>query len=181
MAVTDISTGRRGVSLLYDPKARGLVFQAVMLTALLVFVWWIIGNTAENLRRSNIASGFGFLAGRAGFDLSQTPVAFTSDSTYFRAFVVGVLNTVIVSILGIITASALGFAVGVGRLSHNWLIRKLSTVYVETFRNIPPLLVIFFWYLGRSLRSAGPKAEHRAALWRLPEQARLYPAQSDMG
>ncbi len=148
MAVTDISTGRRGVSLLYDPKARGLVFQAVMLTALLVFVWWIIGNTAENLRRSNIASGFGFLAGRAGFDLSQTPVAFTSDSTYFRAFVVGVLNTVIVSILGIITASALGFAVGVGRLSHNWLIRKLSTVYVETFRNIPPLLVIFFWYLG---------------------------------
>ena len=148
MAVTDISTSRGGVSLLYDPKARSLVFQVVMLAALLVFVWWIIGNTAENLKRQNIASGFGFLSGRAGFDLSQNPVAFDSNSTYFRAFVVGFLNTVIVSVLGVITASAVGFIVGVGRLSHNWLIRKLSTVYVETFRNIPPLLVIFFWYLG---------------------------------
>ena len=148
MAVTDISMGRARTSLLYDPKARGLVFQAIMLVALVAFVWWIIGNTAENLKRSNIASGFDFLNGRAGFDLAQTPVAFTSDSTYFDALVVGLLNTVIVSVLGIITAVALGFMIGVGRLSRNWLVRKLSTVYVEIFRNIPPLLVIFFWYFG---------------------------------
>jgi general L-amino acid transport system permease protein len=148
MAVTDISGSRGGSSLLNDPKARGLLFQGIMLAALLFFVWWIIGNTAENLKRSNIASGFGFLSGRAGFDLAQTPIAFSSDSTYFRALIVGLINTVIISVLGIITALALGFLIGVGRLSRNWLVRKLSTVYVETFRNIPPLLVIFFWYFG---------------------------------
>ena len=148
MAVTDVSTSRGGDSLLNDPKARGLLFQGIMLAALLFFVWWIIGNTAENLKRSNIASGFGFLNGRAGFDLAQTPIAFTSDSTYFRALIVGLINTVIISVLGIITALGLGFLIGVGRLSRNWLVRKLSTIYVETFRNIPPLLVIFFWYFG---------------------------------
>ena len=148
MAVTEFPARRGGTSLLYDPKVRGLVFQAVMLVALVSFVWWIIGNTAENLKRSNIASGFDFLNGRAGFDLAQTPIQFTSDSTYFRALMVGLLNTVIIAVLGIITAVGLGFMVGVGRLSHNWLIRKLSTIYVEIFRNIPPLLVIFFWYFG---------------------------------
>jgi general L-amino acid transport system permease protein len=148
MAVTDISTGRGGVSLLNDPRARGLLFQAIMFAALVVFVWWVTDNTAENLKRQNIASGFGFLNGRAGFDISQTPIAYSSDSTYLRALVVGLLNTMIVSAFGIVTAVALGFTIGVGRLSRNWLIRKLSTVYVETFRNIPPLLVIFFWYSG---------------------------------
>jgi general L-amino acid transport system permease protein len=148
MAVYDITAKRGGTSLFYDPKVRGLVFQALMLVALISFVWWIIGNTAENLKRSNIASGFDFLNGRSGFDLAQTPILFTSDSTYFRALIVGLLNTVIVAVLGIITAVALGFMIGVGRLSRNWLIRKLSTVYVEIFRNIPPLLVIFFWYFG---------------------------------
>jgi general L-amino acid transport system permease protein len=148
MAVTDMSAGRGRTSLLNDPWVRGLVFQAIMFLALVVFVWWIVDNTAENLTRSNIASGFGFLNGRAGFDLAQTPIAFTSDSTYFRALVVGLLNTVIISVLGIVTALGLGFLIGVGRLSRNWLVRKLSTIYVETFRNIPPLLVIFFWYFG---------------------------------
>ena len=148
MAVADISERRTGASLFYDPKVRGLVFQGVMLAALILFVWWIIGNTIENLKRSNIASGFDFLNGRSGFDLAQTPIAFNSDSSYGRALIVGLLNTVIIAVLGIITAVVLGFAIGVGRLSRNWLIRKLSTVYVEIFRNIPPLLVIFFWYFG---------------------------------
>lgn len=148
MAVTEFPARRGGTSLFYDPKVRGLVFQAVMLVALVSFVWWIIGNTAENLKRSNIASGFDFLNGRAGFDLAQTPIPFSSDSTYFRALVIGLLNTVIIAVLGIITAVLLGFMIGVGRLSRNWLIRKLSTIYVEIFRNIPPLLVIFFWYFG---------------------------------
>jgi general L-amino acid transport system permease protein len=148
MAVSDVSLRRDPSSYLNDPKVRGLVFQTVMLAALVVFVWWIIGNTAENLKRSNIASGFGFLNGRAGFDLAQTPVQFNSDSTYGRALIVGLLNTVIISALGILTAVALGFMIGVGRLSQNWLVRKLAMVYVETFRNIPPLLVIFFWYFG---------------------------------
>ncbi len=148
MAVSDISDRRASASLFYDPKVRGLVFQAVMVAALTLFVWWIIGNTIENLERSNIASGFDFLNGRSGFDLAQTPIAFNSDSSYGRALIVGLLNTVIIAVLGIITAVFLGFAIGVGRLSRNWLVRKLSTVYVEIFRNIPPLLVIFFWYFG---------------------------------
>ena len=102
----------------------------------------------RSLRRAKIASGFGFLSGRAGFDLGQSLIAFSSDSTYARALYVGFLNTLLVAFTGIITATILGFIVGIGRLSKNWLIAKLSTVYVEIFRNIPPLLVIFFWYSG---------------------------------
>jgi general L-amino acid transport system permease protein len=136
------------VSLFNDPKVRGLVYQAVVFILLVVFVYWIVGNTIENLKRANIASGFGFLSGRAGFDVSQNLIEFSSDSTFGRALVVGFLNTLMVAVTGIVTASIVGFLVGIGRLSRNWLIQKICTVYVELFRNIPPLLVIFFWYLG---------------------------------
>jgi general L-amino acid transport system permease protein len=135
-------------SFINDPRIRGIFYQIVVFVGLVAFVWWIIGNTSENLQRANIASGFGFLRSRAGFDISQTLIAYTSDSTVSRALLVGFLNTLLIAITGIITASIVGFLVGIGRLSHNWLIRKISTVYVEVFRNIPPLLVIFFWYLG---------------------------------
>ena len=135
-------------SLLNDPKVRGIIYQVVVFVLLVVFIYWIIGNTIENLRRANIASGFGFLNGRAGFDVSQNLIEYSSDSTFARALIVGVLNTLLVAVTGIITASVVGFMVGIGRLSGNWLIRKICTVYVEIFRNIPPLLVIFFWYLG---------------------------------
>lgn len=136
------------VPLLNDPRIRGLLYQVLVFTLLVVFIYWIIGNTVENLRRANIASGFDFLRGRAGFDISQTLIPYTSDSTFGRALVVGLLNTLLVAITGIITASVVGFIVGIGRLSKNWLVSKICTVYVEVFRNIPPLLVIFFWYLG---------------------------------
>lgn len=135
-------------SLFYDPKVRGIVSQALLLIALVFLVWWIAGNTAENLKRANIASGFDFLNGRAGFDIAQTPIQYTSDSTYLRAFYVGMINTIIVAGLGIITALILGFIVGVARLSNNWLVRTIATTYVEIFRNLPPLLQIFFWYFG---------------------------------
>ena len=157
MAVSEFRVRRDISSYINDPKVRGLVFQAVMLAALVFFVSWIIGNTIENLRRSNIASGFSFLNGRSGFDIAQTPIEYSSNSTYGRALIVGLLNTLIVSVLGIITALLIGFAVGVGRLSHNWLICKLSTVYVETFRNIPPLLIIIFWYTAVLKVLPGPK------------------------
>lgn len=135
-------------SLLYDPRVRSIVFQAVLVALLALGVWWIVDNTIENLRRSNIATGFGFLKGRAGFDISNTLIDYSSDSSYGRALVVGVLNTAVVAITGIVTATVIGFLVGIGRLSNNWLIRKLATVYIEVFRNIPPLLVILFWYQG---------------------------------
>ncbi|KQY14579.1 amino acid ABC transporter permease [Rhizobium sp. Root482] len=135
-------------SILNDPKVRGIIYQAITLILLAAFVYWVASNTVENLRRANIASGYDFLNGRAGFDVGQSLIAFTSDSTYGRALFVGFFNTILVAVTGIITATIIGFLVGIGRLSKNWLIAKLSLVYVEVFRNIPPLLVIFFWYSG---------------------------------
>ncbi|QPC87352.1 ABC transporter permease subunit [Mesorhizobium sp. NBSH29] len=135
-------------SLIYDPKVRGIVFQIVLVGLIAFGVWWIVDNTIENLRRSNISTGFDFLKGRAGFDISDTMFDYSSDSSYGSALVVGFLNTLIVAVVGIFFATILGFLVGVGRLSNNWLIRKVATFYVELFRNIPPLLVILFWYQG---------------------------------
>ncbi|OCP00909.1 MULTISPECIES: amino acid ABC transporter permease [unclassified Ensifer] len=135
-------------SIINDPQVRGIFYQVITLVVLAAFVYWVADNTIENLKRANIASGYDFLNGRAGFDVGQSLIAYTSDSTYQSALVVGLLNTLLVAVCGIFTATIIGFAVGIGRLSHNWLIAKLSLAYVEIFRNIPPLLVIFFWYSG---------------------------------
>ena len=135
-------------SFVNDPKIRSLFFQTLVVVLLFGSIWWIVHNVIDNLQRLHIASGFQFLKGRAGFDISDTPIAYTSDSTYGRALVVGLLNTMIIAVAGIITATIIGFIIGIGRLSQNWLIRKICMVYVEVFRNIPPLLVIFFWYSG---------------------------------
>ena len=135
-------------SFINDPKVRGVFFQAVVVVLLVASVWWIVHNVIDNLQRLHISSGFGYLKSRAGFDISVSAIPYSSDDTYGRAIVVGLINTLIVAAAGIITATIIGFIVGVGRLSRNWLIRKICTVYVETFRNIPPLLVIFFWYSG---------------------------------
>ena len=132
----------------YDPQIRGIIFQVLVAIVLVLVVYWIIGNTTENLRRANISSGFGFLNRRSGFDISQTLIEYSANSTFGRAIMVGLVNTILVAVIGMVTATIIGFIVGVGRLSRNWLIAKICTVYVEVFRNIPPLLVIFFWYLG---------------------------------
>jgi general L-amino acid transport system permease protein len=131
-----------------DPQKRGLIYQILVVALLSAFIYWIVGNTISNLSSRGISSGFGFLDRRAGFDIAQTLVDYTSDSTFGRALIVGFLNTALVAVWGIATATIIGFLIGVGRLSRNWLIAKICTVYVEVFRNIPPLLVIFFWYLG---------------------------------
>ncbi len=150
MAVLGLSDGERhrASSILYNPEYRSYFFQVL---TVLVVVWLIYqgwSNAAENLARSNMTAGFGFLSARAGFDLGQSLIEYTSDSTYRRALLVGFLNTLLVGFFGIITATIVGLLIGVGRLSNNWLIARLCTVYVEIFRNIPPLLVIFFWYKG---------------------------------
>ncbi|NRP18832.1 putative glutamine ABC transporter permease protein GlnM [Ensifer adhaerens] len=149
-------------SIINDPQVRGIFYQVITVIILVAVVYWIADNTIENLKRANIASGYGFLNGRAGFDVGQSLIAYTSDSTYGRALVVGFFNTLLVAITGIITATIIGFIVGIGRLSHNWLIAKLSLAYVEVFRNIPPLLVIFFWYSG--VLAVLPQPRESAAL-----------------
>jgi general L-amino acid transport system permease protein len=152
MAATDarIQGGddRPKVSLLYNQAFRQIVYQALTLLLIGGVIYFAWTNAAQNLARANMTSGFGFLNSRAGFDVAQSLIAYSSDSTYFRALQVGLLNTLVIGFFGIITATIVGLLVGIGRLSHNWLIQRLSTVYVEIFRNIPPLLVIFFWYLG---------------------------------
>ncbi|MBI1620393.1 amino acid ABC transporter permease [Aquamicrobium zhengzhouense] len=145
------------VSWMNDPKIRGIVFQIIVVAILAAAVYWIWGNTVDNLRRANISSGFGFLNRRSGFDVSQSLIDYTSDSSFRQALIVGLLNTVLVAVCGIITATIIGFLVGIGRLSGNWLIAKICMVYVELFRNIPPLLVIFFWYLGVLSVLPGPR------------------------
>ncbi|MDP9838006.1 general L-amino acid transport system permease protein [Neorhizobium huautlense] len=139
---------RETKSLIYDPKARSIFFQVLTLVGVVVAVMWIAHNVSSNLARTNTASGYGFLNGRSGFDVGQSLIAYSSDSTYGRAILVGLLNTLLIAVTGIITATIVGFIIGIGRLSKNWLIAKLCMVYVEIFRNIPPLLVIFFWYSG---------------------------------
>ena len=135
-------------SYIYNPTVRAIFFQVLTALLTVLLVLWIVDNTAQNLARSNTASGYGFLNSRAGFDIGQSMIEYTSDSTYGRALVVGFLNTMLVAITGIFTATIIGFIIGIGRLSKNWLIARLCTVYVEVFRNIPVLLVIFFWYTG---------------------------------
>jgi general L-amino acid transport system permease protein len=133
---------------LYDPKTRGIIFQVGLVLVLLLVGYEIVSNTAENLRKQNLASGFGFLEKTAGFDISQRLIEYRSTSSFGRAFVIGLLNTLLVSALGIVLATVLGFAVGLGRLSSNWLVAQLSTAYVEIVRNVPLLLQLFVWYVG---------------------------------
>jgi general L-amino acid transport system permease protein len=132
----------------YDPKVRGLFYQAVVAVALVWCVWWIIDNTARNLEAQGIASGFDFLSRTAGFDISQSLIAYANTDTYAQAFLVGLLNTLLVAVVGIVLATVIGFVVGISRLSQNWLIRSLAAVYIETLRNIPPLLMLFAVYFG---------------------------------
>jgi general L-amino acid transport system permease protein len=151
MAV-DIQPRRRAAgqgSLLNDARVRGLVFQVVVAVALAAFAAFIVYNTAENLRALGIASGFGFFDSTAGFDIGLRLIPYNmATSSYGRAFLVGLVNTLAVSAAGIVLATVIGFLVGVLRLSTNWLIARLAAVYVETLRNIPLLLQILFWYFG---------------------------------
>ncbi|GGE93924.1 amino acid ABC transporter permease [Stappia taiwanensis] len=122
------------------------MFQVLVVLALLGVLAFFAYNAKTNLERAGIASGLGFLSERAGFDISQSLIAYTNDSSYFRAFWVGLTNTLLVALIGVFFATIIGFVVGVARLSHNFVIRQLAAVYVETLRNIPLLLQLLFWY-----------------------------------
>ena len=166
MAVQDdaVRLPQQHSSLIYDPRVRSIVFQAMLVIALIVFFGWIASNTIVNLQRAHIASGFGFLWARAGFDISQSLIPYTAEMSYGRAFLVGLLNTVLVAALGIVFATIIGFTLGIARLSKNWLIAQIATVYVETLRNIPVLLQLLFWYKAVLSILPGPRQGYNLLL-----------------
>ena len=130
-----------------DERARGVVFQLLMVLGLALLVAFIVSNTITNLREAGLSSGYGFLFDTANFDINQRLVDYASTSTYGQAFVVGALNTILVAAMGILAATGIGFVAGVLRLSNNYLISRIVTVWVEFTRNVPVLLQIIFWWL----------------------------------
>ncbi|CFX00693.1 amino-acid transporter subunit; membrane component of ABC superfamily [Candidatus Filomicrobium marinum] len=132
----------------YDPKVRGILFQVIVVALISWLVYGAVLNTVNNLEAQGIASGFGFLDRTAGFDISQSLIPYENTMTYARAFWVGLLNTLLVAVLGIVFATTVGFMIGAARLSQNWLIAQLATAYVEILRNLPPLLMLFAVYFG---------------------------------
>jgi general L-amino acid transport system permease protein len=129
-----------------NPAIRGVIYQILFVAVVVALGWFLVHNTVVNLRRQNIASGFGFLYREAAFGIGESLIAYSPADTYARAFLVGLVNTLYVAGLGIVLATILGTVIGIARLSSNWLIRKLAQIYVETFRNIPLLLQLFFWW-----------------------------------
>jgi general L-amino acid transport system permease protein len=130
-----------------DPKVRSIAYQVALCAIVGFLVFAATRNAIINLERAHIASGFGFWQHTAGFDISQTLIAFDSaTSTYGRAFYIGLFNTLLVAGLGIVFATILGFIIGIARLSKNWLVAKAAAGYVETIRNLPLLLQLLFWY-----------------------------------
>jgi general L-amino acid transport system permease protein len=140
-----------------DPQVRAWVFQIVAILLVLAIGWFLYENTQANLAKRGIVSGFAFLDNSAGFGIAQHLIDYSESDSYGRVFLVGLLNTLLVSLIGIVLASILGFVLGVARLSPNWLISKIATVYIEIFRNIPPLLQILFWYFAVFLSLPGPR------------------------
>ena len=142
-----------------DPAIRGIAYQILFVAIVVALGWFLVHNTLVNLGRQNIATGFGFLHREASFAIGESLIAYAPSDTYARAFLVGLVNTLYVAILGIVLATIFGTSIGIARLSRNWLVAKLSLVYVETFRNIPLALQLLFWW---SLLRAGAPAPRQA-------------------
>ena len=140
-----------------DRRVRGVLYQVLVVVGVLALIAYLIDNTLTNLARRNIATGFGFLGREAGFGVSESVIPYSPADTYFTVLVVGLLNTLKVSIVGIVLATVIGTLFGIARLSRNWLVARFATVYVETLRNIPVLLQLFFWYSLITEALPGPR------------------------
>jgi general L-amino acid transport system permease protein len=126
----------------------GFALQIVFVAALVWIGYEIVANARANLQAQRITSGFGFMNNTAGFDVSQNLIPYSGSDTYTRVFLVGLINTLVVAIIGIFFATIIGFVVALGRLSPNWLLSRISGAYVELIRNLPLLFQILFWYLA---------------------------------
>jgi general L-amino acid transport system permease protein len=136
------------VAIYNRPKFRAVFYQSALLAALVWLGYEFALNAKANLDAQKITSGFGFLENTAGFAVNQSLIPYNESDTYGRVFVVGLLNTLLVAGIGIVLATILGFAIGIARLSRNWLLARLAGVYVELIRNLPLLFQILFWYLA---------------------------------
>ncbi len=146
------------VAFFNDPKIRGWIYQMILVLFLGWLIWSIKQNVSANLEAQSIATGWGFLGTTAGFSIIQKLAFYAESSSYGRALWIGFLNTILIAFLGVIFATILGFAIGIARLSSNWIVSKIATVYIEIIRNIPLLLQIFFWYFA-ALRALPGKRE----------------------
>ncbi len=129
-----------------DPTVRAVVYQIVTLGTVGLIGYYLFSNTQANLERQSIATGFGFLGKESAFEIGESLIPYSSADTYARALIVGVLNTLKVSFIGIILTVFLGTFIGIARLSSNWLVSKIAAIYIEIFQNIPILLQLFFFY-----------------------------------
>ncbi len=158
MAVETLGSAQRAkVAPWNDPVIRGWVFQVVVVGLVGLLAWYLVSNTMENLERQKIASGFHYLDREAGFEIGDTMIEYSPASTYARAILVGLLNTLKVAVLGVVMATIFGTMIGVGRLSPNWLLSKICEWYVEAFRNVPLLLWLFLFYKLISEAFPGPR------------------------
>ncbi len=149
--------GAARIALWRDPRARAIRLQVLFGAAILAVVAFVAWNTAANLTRYNIRLGLQFLDRPAGFDILQRLIPYNEASSYGRAFVVAILNTLVLSAVGIVFATILGFFIGLARLSSNWLVARLAAIYIETLRNIPLLLQLFFLYFAILRPLPGPR------------------------
>ena len=158
MSVETLGSAQRAkVAPWNDPVIRGWVFQIVVIGLVGLLAWYLVTNTMDNLARQKIASGFHYLDREAGFEIGDTMIAYSPASTYARAILVGLINTLKVAVLGIVMATIFGTLIGVGRLSPNWLLAKICEWYVEIFRNVPLLLWLFLFYKLISEAFPGPR------------------------
>ncbi|NLI81410.1 MAG: amino acid ABC transporter permease [Deltaproteobacteria bacterium] len=140
-----------------NPRVRAVCIQVAVFAVLVFALAAAVFNTAHNLRKAGIASGFEFLGHVSGFDIGQSLIEYSRSSTYARVFVVGLLNTLLVSTVSIFFSTLIGFFLGILRLSPNWLLNRMALVYVEVVRNVPLLLQVFFWYIAILSPLPGPR------------------------
>ncbi len=140
------STAPEKIPFWLDPKKRAILFQFLTFCMVGLLAYYLISNTLTNLQRQKIATGFGFLHKESSFEIGESLIPYSAASSYGRALLVGALNTIKVAFIGVVITIILGTIIGVARLSTNWLLSKLATLYIEVMQDIPILLQLFFWY-----------------------------------
>lgn len=178
MATDSPRDGFRLSMLIYDTRYRALTIQLFVLALFIAVIWWLGSNLQNNLAEKGRPLSFDFLWSRAGYDIAQTLIPYTNDSTHFRAMLVGLVNTLVLAFFGCIFATIIGVIVGVLRLSKNWLIARLMTIYVEIFRNIPLLLWILLIFVPLGEMTPAPNAfrltDEMVASGTLPAASMLF-------